>query len=213
EQVRQDIIDQLHLRDPAVLVGNFDRPNLVYRVLPKYKVLDQVLEVLERRRGQAGIVYCVSRKDVDRLTGQLRDLGSNAMRSRAAPPDEPAEVNARERKATHDAFRSGECDLVVATVAFGMGIDRSDIRFVLHAGMPKSVEHYQQEAGRAGRDGLEAECALFHSGRDVVMWKKMAKEALEQGRIDRDLCAHAERQAEEMNTYCKGGRCRHRTLV
>ncbi|HJZ91998.1 MAG TPA: DNA helicase RecQ [Gemmataceae bacterium] len=213
EQVRQDIIDQLHLRDPAVLVGNFDRPNLVYRVLPKYKVLDQVLEVLERRRGQAGIVYCVSRKDVDRLTGQLRDLGFNAMRYRAAHPDEPAEVNARERKATHDAFRSGECDLVVATVAFGMGIDRSDIRFVLHAGMPKSVEHYQQEAGRAGRDGLEAECALFHSGRDVVMWKKMAKEALEQGRIDRDLCAHAERQAEEMNTYCKGGRCRHRTLV
>jgi ATP-dependent DNA helicase RecQ len=213
EQVRQDIIDQLHLRDPAILVGNFDRPNLVYRVLTRNKVLDQILDVLNRHRGQAGIVYCPSRKEVDRLTGQLCDLGHKAMRYRAANPDEPADVNTRERKATHDAFRSGECDLVVATVAFGMGIDRSDIRFVLHTGMPKSIEHYQQEAGRAGRDGLEAECLLFHSGRDVVMWKNMAKEAFEEGRIDRELQRHAEQQAEQINAYAKGGRCRHRVLV
>jgi len=213
EQVRQDIIEQLHLRDPAVLVGNFDRPNLVYRVLPRHKALDQILEVLERRRGQAGIVYCTSRKEVDRLTARLCDLGFKAMRYRAAHPDEPADFNSRERKVTHDAFRSGDCDLVVATVAFGMGIDRSDIRFVLHAGMPKSIEHYQQEAGRAGRDGLEAECILFHSGADVVMWKKMAQEAHEQGRIDYELRMHAERQAEQVNTYAKGGKCRHRTLV
>src|SRR5262245_6337319 len=213
EQVRQDIIEQLHLRDPAVLVGSFDRPNLVYRVLPRHKALDQVLEVLERRRGQAGIIYCTSRKDVDRLTARLCELGFNAMRYRAANPDEPAEVNTRERQATHDAFRSGDCDLVVATVAFGMGIDRSDIRFVLHAGMPKSIEHYQQEAGRAGRDGLEAECLLLQSGADVVMWKKMAQEAHEQGRIDYSLRMHAERQAEQVNAYCKGGKCRHRTLV
>jgi ATP-dependent DNA helicase RecQ len=213
QTVRQDIIEQLHLREPKVLVGNFDRPNLVYRVLPRYKMLDQVLEVLERRRGQAGIIYCTSRKDVDRLTPRLCELGFNAMRYRAANPDEPAEINTRERKSTHDAFRAGRCDLVVATVAFGMGIDRSDIRFVLHTGMPKSVEHYQQEAGRAGRDGLEAECLLLHSGGDVAMWKSMAREAFEDGRIDRDLRAHAERQAEEINSYCKSGKCRHRTLV
>jgi len=213
QPVRQDIIDQLHLRDPAVLVGNFDRPNLVYRVLSRHKVVEQILEVLERRRGQAGIVYCTSRKEVDRLTVRFCELGFNAMRYRAAHPDEPADINTRDRKATHDAFRSGACDLVVATVAFGMGIDRSDIRFVLHAGMPKSIEHYQQEAGRAGRDGLEAECLLLHSGGDVAMWKKMAQEAFAQGRIDRDLKLHAERQAEQMNTYCKGGKCRHRTLV
>jgi ATP-dependent DNA helicase RecQ len=213
EPVRRDIIDQLHLRDPAVLVGDFDRPNLVYRVLPRQKVLDQILDVLERHRGQAGIIYCTSRKDVDKFTARLCDLGFKAMRYRAAHPAESIDFNARERKATHDAFRSGDCDLVVATVAFGMGIDRSDIRFVLHTGMPKSVEHYQQEAGRAGRDGLEAECLLLHSGGDVVMWKNMAQEAFEEGRIDRDLLAHAERQAEEINAYCKGGRCRHRTLV
>jgi ATP-dependent DNA helicase RecQ len=196
-----------------VLVGNFDRPNLVYRVLPRQGVLDQIIEVLNRHRGQAGIVYCPSRKEVDKLTAQLCDLGYNAMKYRAANPDESADVNSRERKATHDAFRAGACDLVVATVAFGMGIDRSDIRFVLHTGMPKSIEHYQQEAGRAGRDGLEAECLLFHSGRDVVMWKGMAKEAFEQGRIDRELLAHAEQQADQINAYAKGGRCRHRVLV
>src|SRR3954470_19470113 len=210
EPVRQDIIDQLHLRNPAVLVGNFDRPNLVYRVLPRHKVLDQILGVLDRHKGQAGIVYCTSRKEVDRLTAKLCDLGFNAMPYRAANPEESADVNARQRKATHDAFRAGACDLVVATVAFGMGIDRSDIRFVLHAGMPKSIEHYQQEAGRAGRDGLEAECLLFHSGGDVAMWKGMAREAFEEGRIDRDLRDHAEQQAEEINTYCMGGKCRHR---
>jgi len=213
EQVRQDIIDQLHLRNPAVLVGNFDRPNLVYRVLPRHQVLNQILAVLERHRGQAGIIYCTSRKEVDRLTARLCDLGYNAMKYRAANPDESADVNSRERKATHDAFRAGACDLVVATVAFGMGIDRSDIRFVLHAGMPKSIEHYQQEAGRAGRDGLEAECLLFHSGGDVAMWKGMAKEAFEAGRIDREQYQHSERQAEQMNAYAKGGLCRHRTLV
>lgn len=213
EQVRQDIIQQLHLREPAVLVGNFDRPNLVYRVLSRHQAVDQILAVLDRHRGQAGIIYCTSRREVDRLTARLCELGFNAMRYRAAHPDESADFNARERKATHDAFRAGTCDLVVATVAFGMGIDRSDIRFVLHTGMPKSVEHYQQEAGRAGRDGLEAECLLLHSGRDVAMWKKMAQEAFQQGRIDKDLLAHAERQAEQTNAYAKGGRCRHRTLV
>src|SRR5262245_1713380 len=213
QPVQQDIIEQLHLRDPAVLVGQFDRLNLLYRVLSRHQVLDQILDVLERHRGQAGIIYCTSRKDVDKFTERLRDLGFNARRYRAAHPDEPADFNIRERKATHDAFRSGDCDLVVATVAFGMGIDRSDIRFVLHTGMPKSVEHYQQEAGRAGRDGLEAECLLLHGGGDVVMWKKMAQDALDEGRIDRDLLAHAERQAAEINAYCKGGRCRHRTLV
>ncbi len=213
EQVRQDIIEQLHLRNPDVLVGNFDRPNLVYRVVPRRSALEQILEVLERHRGQAGIIYCTSRNEVDRLTGRLRELGFNAMSYRAAQPDEAPEINARTRKATHDAFRSGECDLVVATVAFGMGIDRSDIRFVLHTGMPKAVEHYQQEAGRAGRDGLEAECILLHSGGDIVRWKKMAREAFEQGRIDRELRAHGDQQAEQMNNYCKAGKCRHRMLV
>jgi ATP-dependent DNA helicase RecQ len=213
EPVRQDIIEQLHLRNPEVLVGNFDRPNLVYRVVARRKATDQVVEVLERRRGQAGIIYCPSRNKVDLLTAQLRELGYNAMRYRAANPNESADFNSRERKVTHDAFRSGTCDLVVATVAFGMGIDRSDIRFVLHTGMPKSIEHYQQEAGRAGRDGLEAECLLLHSGADIVMWKNMAREAFEQGKIDRELLAHTQRQSELMNSYAKGGKCRHRILV
>lgn len=213
EQVRQDIIDQLHLRNPANLVGNFDRPNLVYRVVARKSAREQVLEVLERHRGQAGIIYCISRKEVDELTSYLRGLGLNAMSYRAAHPEEAPEINARNRKLTHDAFRAGQCDLVIATVAFGMGIDRSDIRFVMHTGMPKSIEHYQQEAGRAGRDGLEAECIMLHSGGDIVRWKRMAREAFEQNRIDRDVLVHTEKQAEQINTYCKAGKCRHRMLV
>ncbi len=213
EQVRQDIIDQLKLRNPAVLVGNFDRPNLLYRVLPRKNFVDQVLATLERHRGQAGIIYCPSRNKVDQLTVRLKDLGYNAMHYRAAHPDESADQNTYDRKATHDAFRAGTCDLVVATVAFGMGIDRSDLRFVLHTGMPKSIEHYQQEAGRAGRDGLEAECILLHSGGDMMMWKKMAEKAFEEKRIDRALLEHSKSQLEQINSYCNGSKCRHRVLV
>jgi len=213
EQVRQDIINQLKLRNPAVLVGNFDRPNLLYRVLTRKNFVDQVLATLERHRGQAGIIYCPSRNKVDQLTARLKDLGYNAMHYRAAHPDESADQNAHDRKATHDAFRAGTCDLVVATVAFGMGIDRSDLRFVLHTGMPKSIEHYQQEAGRAGRDGLEAECILLHSGGDIVMWKEMAAKSFEEKRIDKEQLEHTKNQAEQINSYCKGSKCRHRVLV
>src|SRR5262249_12105599 len=150
---------QLRLRKPEILVGNFDRPNLTYRVLPRRDVLQQVLEIIGRHKNEAGIIYCIRRKDVDALSEDLRRQGINARAYHAgmAPED---------RKAAQDAFSKEECNLIVATVAFGMGIDRSNIRFVLHAGMPKSVEHYQQETGRAGRDGLEAECVLLYSGAD-----------------------------------------------
>jgi ATP-dependent DNA helicase RecQ len=212
-QVREDIAAQLHLKNPAVLVGNFDRPNLTYRVWPRNKALEQVLFVLERHRNEAGIIYCPSRNKVDELTMQLRELGYNAMSYRAAQPGEPQEKNAAERVATHDAFRNGQCDLVIATVAFGMGIDRPDIRFVLHTGMPKSIEHYQQEAGRAGRDGLEAECILLHSIADLIMWKKMLQQNKEDGRIDAANFSNSMAQLEEANSYAQSVRCRHRSLV
>ena len=152
---------------------------------------------------------------MDRLTARLCDLGFNAMSYRAAHPDESADVQhprAARRRTTPSG--PGTCDLVVATVAFGMGIDRSDIRFVLHTGMPKSIEHYQQEAGRAGRDGLEAECLLFHSGRRRDHVEEHGPEALEQGRIDaRATAPTPSEQAEQINAYAKGGQCRHRILV
>src|SRR5262249_32321456 len=149
ERVRRDIVQQLRLIKPEVLVGNFDRPNLNYRVLPRLDEMQQVREVLDRHRGEAGIIYCIRRRDVDDLTASLQQLQYKALPYHAG-------LSSEQRQATQEAFAAEQCDLVVATVAFGMGIDRSNIRFVLHTGMPKSIEHYQQETGRAGRDGLEA---------------------------------------------------------
>src|SRR5579862_7383524 len=175
EQVRADIIKQLALRDPVVLVGNFDRPNLTYRVLAKHTVLTQVLEVLDRHRGEAGIIYCPRRIDVDDLAAALLQKKHSVLPYHAG-------LTTEQRQAAQEAFRAERVDIVVATVAFGMGIDRSNVRFVMHTGMPKSLEHYQQETGRAGRDGLEAECVLLHSGGDFVSNKRMMeKSAAEAG--------------------------------
>jgi ATP-dependent DNA helicase RecQ len=199
-QVRRDIAHQLGLREPLVLVGDFDRPNLTYRVLPRHDEAKQVLEVIERHRGEAGIIYCIRRRDVDALAEKLRKRGHNALAYHAGLTQE-------ERQQAQDAFANETCDLVVATVAFGMGIDRSNVRFVLHTAMPKSVEHYQQEAGRAGRDGLEAECVLLYSGADMMLWKSMLADT--DAEHAQSLLAHL----QDMDRYCSGAACRHRALV
>ncbi|HUP47848.1 MAG TPA: DNA helicase RecQ [Thermoanaerobaculia bacterium] len=206
QQVRRDIVQQLALRQPAVLVGDFDRPNLTYRVLPRVDELNQLAEVLERHRGEAGIVYCIRRRDVDALSGQLRKRGYEALPYHAGMPQQ-------ERRATQEAFAAERCDVVVATVAFGMGIDRSNVRFVVHMAMPKSIEHYQQETGRAGRDGLEAECVLFYSGADVVLWKSMLARGGEEIEPDPRYLEAATRHLNDMDRYCSGTTCRHHALV
>ena len=201
-EVRRDIAAQLGLRDPLVLVGDFDRPNLTYRVLPRHDEAKQVLDVIERHRGEAGIIYCIRRKDVDALAEKLRRRGHNAVAYHAGLTQE-------ERREAQEAFANEKCDLVVATVAFGMGIDRSNVRFVLHTAMPKSVEHYQQESGRAGRDGLEAECVLLFSGADVMAWKSM----LINETTDSEYADSLLRHLNHMDRYCSGATCRHRALV
>src|SRR5205085_3536210 len=192
-QVRRDIAEQLALRDPLLLVGDFDRANLVYRILPRVDEWKQTIEVLERHKGESGIIYCIRRKDVDALAEQLRKKGYDVRAYHAG-------MSSEERRAAQEAFAKEQCDVVVATVAFGMGIDRSNVRFILHTAMPKSIEHYQQETGRAGRDGLEAECALLYSAADVISWKSMLDES-------------ALRHLNEMDRYCSGVVCRHRALV
>ena len=170
ERVRADIIEQLRLQDPSVLVGAFDRPNLVYRIIPRIDAEMQAWEVLRRHPGEAAIVYCLSRRDAESMAESLKERGLRAACYHAG-------MEADERRKTQDAFASEEIDVVAATVAFGMGIDRSDVRSVIHAAMPKSIEHYQQETGRAGRDGLEAECVLLYSAADAMRWEGLIEKS------------------------------------
>jgi ATP-dependent DNA helicase RecQ len=206
EQVRRDIIAQLALRDPEVLVGNFDRGNLTYRVLPRQDTFKQVVDVIGRHEGEAGIIYCMTRREVDDLAGALQSKKINAQPYHAGLPPE-------QRQSTQDAFAEEKCDIVVATVAFGMGIDRSNVRFVLHTAMPKSLEHYQQETGRAGRDGLEAECVLLHSGSDPMRLKGMLEKSYGEQGADPEYLAASMKHVDDMDRYARGAVCRHHALV
>jgi len=205
ERVRTDIAAQLRLKNPAILVGTFDRPNLVYRVVPRTDARAQTLEVLRRHTGQAAIVYCISRKDTESMAAFLQ-----GNRLRAAFYH--AGMEADERRRTQDDFASEAIDVVAATVAFGMGIDRSDVRCVIHAAMPKSVEHYQQETGRAGRDGLEAECVLFYSAADVLRWESLIEKGATDAKEPAEVIAAARQLLDHMRRVCAGVDCRHRKL-
>jgi len=167
-------------------------------VLPRATLKRQLLDVLERHRGEAGIVYCTSRKEVDALAAWLGEIGVTAVPYHAGLSD-------HERKTHQDAFLNERVQIVVATVAFGMGIDRSDVRFVVHAGAPRSLEHYQQESGRAGRDGLEAECLLIYSSADFMKWRHMLEQNGELTEGSRGLVRLMER-------YTTSVGCRHRHL-
>ncbi len=208
--VQRDIVTELDLRDPAVLVGSCDRPNLTYRFLPRGDLHAQVLQVVRRHPGDAGIVYCIRRKDVDKLARELAGDGVRCVPYHAG-------LDPAERARNQDRFLSEDVDVVVATVAFGMGIDRTDVRYVVHAALPKGLEQYSQETGRAGRDGLPAECVLFSTGSDYHAWKNlMERAAAEAGRGadsgGSDLDGQLDRLGEMMG-FATGAVCRHKVLV
>ena len=204
-RVREDIVAQLGLRKPEVLVGHFDRPNLVYRILPMVDRAEQTIEVLRRHAGEAAIVYCLSRKDTEQMTAVLKAAGIRAAHYHAGlTPDE--------RHRAQEAFSDERLDVVVATVAFGMGIDRSNVRCVLHAALPKSIEHYQQETGRAGRDGLEAECVLLYTAADVMRWESLLTKSASESPEPTDVLAAQLRLLRQVQNLCNSGVCRHKTL-
>lgn len=206
EKVRLDIVAQLKLKSPTVLVSSFDRPNLTYRILPQVDLPSQIKEVCERHRGSGGIVYCMRRNDVESIAAYLAHQGFSVAGYHAGMSNE-------ERKKAQDAFVNEQVDIVVATVAFGMGIDRPNVRFVAHAAMPKSIEHYQQETGRAGRDGLPAECVLFFTISDLIGLRRMTEKSLIEAGVSDEIVAAAKKQLEEMASYCRTPKCRHRSLV
>ena len=200
EQVRADIVEQLGLRKSQMIIGSFDRPNLFFRTERMDDRLTQVREVLRRHKRESGIIYCTSRKAVDEMSELLNAQGQRTLPYHAG-------MAAADRSRNQEAFIQESCDTIVATVAFGMGIDKSNVRYVIHCGMPKSLENYQQESGRSGRDGLDADCVLFYSMADYARWK---------ANIDEASAGNREASYDTLRAmvdYCTGVRCRHRSLV
>ena len=167
--VRQDIISSLGLADPAVILRSFDRPNLFFAKKSPADKDRALLDELEKVKGKSGIIYCSTHRNVERCFRLLRQHGYNVARYHAG-------LSVGERTATQAAFINGQIQIIVATSAFGMGVDKSDIAFVINYNMPQSLEEYYQEAGRAGRNGADARCTLFYSSEDLRIGKALAQQ-------------------------------------
>ncbi|HWR98064.1 MAG TPA: ATP-dependent DNA helicase RecQ, partial [Candidatus Methanoperedens sp.] len=202
-QVQEDVCAQLGLRAPLRLVGHPDRPNLVYRAHPRADGVRQILDVVRGHPGAGGIVYALTRRDTERIAAGLSRAGVDARPYHAG-------LEAAERARTQDDFVNERLRVVVATIAFGMGIDRSNVRFVVHAHLPRSLEHYQQESGRAGRDGLPADCVLLASAGDLFRHRHLA---LRDGPLPSERRTALERQLAGIGRFAVAPVCRHRVLA
>ncbi len=197
---RQDITRQLELNNPATFISSFDRPNIQLEVRPGQGRREQIIQFLKRHPRQSGIIYCLSRKSTEELSAKLREAGFTAAAYHAALPD-------AERARVQEAFINDNIPIICATIAFGMGIDKSNVRWVIHYNLPKNIEGYYQEIGRAGRDGTAAQAILFHSYQDVMTLTEI---------ITENGGANAEVQLgklERMRQYAEALSCRRRILL
>jgi ATP-dependent DNA helicase RecQ len=200
-RVRTDIIDHLKLTDPAVFIASFNRPNLAYQVIPKDQPGRQILDFVSRRKEESGIIYCATRATTERLAASLAARG---LMTRSYHAGLPIDL----RSETQELFRRDEVHIICATIAFGMGINKPNVRWVIHHDLPRNLEAYYQETGRAGRDGLPADCLLLFSAGDAAKQDHFIKgmSTVQEQQV-------ARRQLREMVSYSESSACRRHTLL
>lgn len=200
ERVRADIVTLLRLRDPGIHIGSFNRENLLYRVVPRNSPYDQIRQFVQERPRESGIIYCQSRKSTESLAAELASDNIRALPYHAG-------LTPEERSRNQDSFLRDETRIICATIAFGMGINKSNVRFVIHRDLPKNIEGYYQETGRAGRDGLPSECILLFNAGDVVKHAMFIDEKAEPEKTI------ARAQLNEIVHYAESAECRRAYLL
>lgn len=205
ERVKNDIVASLGLNNPVTMVTGFDRPNLFFRVVTRKggsQKDNSIINYVKKHEDESGIIYCATKKNVDKLYTLLNEQGISAGRYHAGLSND-------ERKQNQENFTYDRIRVMVATNAFGMGIDKSNVRYVLHYNMPQSLEYYYQEAGRAGRDGEEAECVLFFSKQDIMINKFLLQNKASAGDVASDMqkTANDRRKLQQMINYCETDKC------
>ncbi|ROI12693.1 DNA helicase RecQ [Epilithonimonas hominis] len=201
EITRKDTIKQLNLQNPLVLISSFDRANIKYFVQPKKSVLQNIIQYINEHPDDSGIIYCLSRKGTEEMANNLKENGINSAYYHAG-------LSSMERAKVQDDFIKDKIRVMVATIAFGMGIDKSNVRFVMHADLPKNIESYYQETGRAGRDGLPSEAILFYSNADVIKLKRFA--LIEGNEEQSDLML---KKLQQMTDFAEMQKCRRQYLM
>ena len=201
KKVKEDIIEQLSLNEPKIFASSFDRKNLNLTILEKNKSFKKILELLKDHKKESAIIYCFSRKDSERIAQNLRDCGLSALPYHAG-------LNNEIKKHNQELFIRGQVDIIAATIAFGMGIDKSNVRLVIHHTFPKTLEGYYQEIGRAGRDGLKSDCILFYSRGD----KRKHEYFIDQLK-DESAKNNEREKLKRVMDYCESNSCRRKQIL